>query len=333
MVRARSSAGEHYLDTVGVVGSIPAAPTTVSPARAGGDENRATATTIPTDAAAADEPALESPFELRPAFPGARRTPLVIASPHSGRRYASDFLTLSRLDERALRQSEDSFVDELVSSGPSQGAPLLVAAFPRAYCDVNRERWELDPAMFSDRLPAFCRTDTARVAAGLGTIPRVAGRGEVIHRRPLRFTEAEARIASCWDPYHAALAGLLDTTRADQGACLLLDCHSMPALQRENTSDFVLGDLNGQSCAADVTRCAEDLLVSAGYRVARNDPYAGGYVTSHYGRPDGRVHVLQLEVSRALYLDEATRERSSGFATVERLIAGLIGALSLVSLP
>ena len=268
---------------------------------------------------------------LRPA----RQTiPVVFASPHSGRGYPDELLAASRLDALGLRRSEDSFVDELFAAAPEYGAPLLAATFPRAWCDANREPWELDPAMFADRLPAWVNTSSARVGAGLGTIARVVASGEAIYRDKLSFADAERRIRTCWRPFHDELAKLIEETRAEFGQCLLIDCHSMPTHGHTGrtgtrTADFVLGDAHGTACAPQFARQVETLLSELGFNVRRNDPYAGGYITRHYGRPREGVHALQIEIARELYMDEARIERLPRFATlqygVSRFIAGLAG--------
>ena len=191
--------------------------------------------------------------------PHRRTTPLVFASPHSGRLYPEDFVAAARLDPLALRRSEDGFVDELFAAAPDLGAPLLAATFPRVFCDVNREPWELDPGMFDGPLPSWVNTASPRVGAGLGTIARVVASGEAVYRRKLRFEEAEDRIRRYWQPYHAALAALIAETRDEFGFCLLIDCHSMPThpAQAGNPPDFVLGDAHGTACAPRATRLAE----------------------------------------------------------------------------
>ncbi|TCZ56300.1 N-formylglutamate amidohydrolase [Roseicella aquatilis] len=264
--------------------------------------------------------------------PVQRTAPLVFASPHSGRYYPPDFVAAARLDPVALRKSEDGFVDELVAAAPELGAPLLAATFPRVFCDVNREPWELDPGMFDGPLPAWVNTASPRVGAGLGTIARVVATGEAVYRHKLSFAEAEDRIRRYWQPYHAALAALIAETRDQFGMCLLIDCHSMPThpAQAANPPDVVLGDAHGTACAPRATRLAEELLTSLGYRVRRNDPYAGGYVTRHYGRPREGVHALQVEIARPLYMDEARIERLPRMAELQadltRVIAGLLSA-------
>lgn len=255
--------------------------------------------------------------------------PLVLASPHSGSDYPPEFLSAARLDARALRRSEDAFVDELWGAAPALGLPLIAATFPRAWCDPNREPFELDPGMFDAPLPSWVNSASPRVGAGLGTIARVVATGEAIYRRRLSFAEAEARIEGCWKPYHAALGALVEATRARFGQCVLLDCHSMPAhpAQAADPPDVVLGDAHGTSCAPRVTRAVEAGLQRLGYRVRRNDPYAGGYVTRHYGRPRERVHALQIEVSRPLYMDETRIEKHAGFARLRADLTRLLGEL------
>jgi N-formylglutamate deformylase len=262
--------------------------------------------------------------------PARRNTPLVFASPHSGRYYPPDFVAAARLDPVALRRSEDGFVDELFAAAPEFGAPLLAATFPRVFCDVNREPWELDPGMFEGPLPAWVNTASPRVGAGLGTIARVVATGEAVYRHKLRFEEAEDRIRRYWQPYHAALAALIAETRDHFGYCLLIDCHSMPThpAQAGNPPDFVLGDAHGTACAPRATRLAEQVLAGLGYRVRRNDPYAGGYVTRHYGRPREGVHALQVEVARPLYMDEARIERLPRMAALQADLTRLIAALT-----
>ncbi len=246
---------------------------------------------------------------------------MVFSSPHSGRIYAEAFLSSSRLDALTLRRSEDSFVEEIFAAVPAQGGALIAAEFPRAWCDVNRERWELDPAMFEDQLPEWVNTASPRVAAGLGTIARVVSTGAAIYGSRLRFSDAEQRVASCWEPYHATLLGLIERVQAAFGTCLLVDCHSMPVhacSDRRPVPDIVLGDGFGATCTPFLMQHAEAFLKGCGYIVRRNDPYAGGYVTRHYGQPAHRVHAFQVEIARRLYMNEATLEKHAGFERVTR---------------
>ena len=268
---------------------------------------------------------------FRIAFPSRQTAPLVFASPHSGRDYPVSFLESARLDATGLRRSEDCFVDELFEGAVPAGAPLVAATFARAYCDPNREKWELDPAMFDEMLPDWVNTTSARVGAGLGTLARVVASGESIYRRKLSFREAEDRIHTYWEPYHAALRRLLDETRRRFGACLLIDCHSMPTqthAANRSAPDIVLGDAHGTACSSQIVLAAESLLTGLGFSVRRNDPYAGGYVTRHYGRPRERTHALQIELARGLYMDEAKLARRPGFATVQLKLAEFAMGLS-----
>jgi N-formylglutamate deformylase len=267
------------------------------------------------------------------ARPAAQTTPLVFASPHSGRCYPAEFLAASRLDPLGLRRSEDSFVDELFAAATGFGAPLVHATFPRAWCDPNREPWELDPAMFADALPSWVNTTSPRVTAGLGTIARVVASGEAIYRGKLTFAEAERRIETCWKPFHDMVVALVEATRARFGQCVLIDCHSMPSHipvsgRGDRLADIILGDAHGTACAPYLTRFVERRLIDLGYRVRRNDPYAGGFITRHYGRPRDHVHALQIEIARDLYMDEARIERSPAFAGVQRDLSLLIGSLA-----
>ena len=269
------------------------------------------------------------------AMPIRQTTPVLVASPHSGRTYTPEFVASSRLSSETLRRSEDSFVDELFASATDTGMPLLHAEFPRVYCDVNREAWELDPAMFADKLPPWCNVSSARVTAGFGTIARLVSSGEPIYRDRLTFTQAEQRIQTCWQPYHHALGSLIESTRAAYGACLLLDAHSMPSntgasphTDIRRNPDFVLGDAFGTSCAPQITQFVERFLRARGFRVRRNDPYAGGYVTRHYGRPSSHVHVLQVEVCRSLYMDEQRFEKLATFDDLRDHVAALLAALA-----
>ncbi len=263
-------------------------------------------------------------------LPLPQTVPLVFASPHSGRDYPAEFIASTRLDPLRLRRSEDSFVEELFAAAPLHGAPLLAATFPRAYCDPNREPWELDPTMFADALPPWVNTSSARVGAGLGTIARVVASGEPIYAGKLHFAEAEARVHGFWQPFHDNLSDLIGKTRAQFGCCLLIDCHSMPggSLPARTAADFVLGDAHGTACAPRAMRMVEQVLGDLGYVVRRNDPYAGGYITRHYGRPRESVHALQVEINRTLYMDEARIERLPGFALVQERMTALVIAMA-----
>lgn len=276
-------------------------------------------------------PGAPAPFELRRP-PGSSARPLIFASPHSGRVYPAAMMALTDLDAAAIRRSEDAFVDHLIAGGLEFGASLITNRIARAYLDVNREAWELDPAMFEDELPAFARAATARVAAGLGSIARTVGDGREIYRRKLLFAEAEKRIESVHAPWHSALETLVHDIRGRFGKAVIIDWHSMPSAAartgRGEICDFVLGDRYGRSCRGALTEAAAGALETLGYRVARNTPYAGGYTTEHYGRPDEGVEVLQIEINRALYLDEAAVAPGPGFAALKRDLERLFAVLA-----
>lgn len=283
---------------------------------------------------------MQSDYWDRPAFEiiRPRRTvaPVVFNSPHSGRDYPSRFLAMTRLDHLSIRQSEDAFVDELFGRAPALGAPLLRAHFPRAYLDVNREPWELDPQMFDEPLSERMNTTSPRVAAGLGTLARVVAENKPIYRGRLTLDDARMRIEGIYEPYHRALQSLLSEALDAFGVALLIDCHSMPRLARATDRagpDIVLGDRYGTTCASGIVDLVETIFSASGLRVARNRPYAGGYATRTYGRPQHGIHALQIEISRHLYMSEATLERHEGFGivqqAVERLLHTLIGMDSM----
>jgi N-formylglutamate amidohydrolase len=274
--------------------------------------------------------ATTSPFELR--RPAAPILPLVIASPHSGSDYPSEFVAASRLDPQTLRRSEDAFVDEIFAAAPALGAPMLAARFPRAYLDVNREAYELDPTMFADALPDFVNIRSPRVRMGLGTIARVVASGEEIYSAKLCFAAAQQRIVELYHPYHAALRSLVEETVATFGYCLLVDCHSMPSAASgvggRDAADIVLGDCHGAACAPQIVEAARRFLAERGFAVALNAPYAGGFTTGHYGRPRRARHALQIEINRAIYMDERNYQRKPGFPQLAADMAELIGRLA-----
>jgi N-formylglutamate amidohydrolase len=273
--------------------------------------------------------------ELRPPFsvarPGELKVPLVFNSPHSGRIYPSTFLAASRLDAHTLRRSEDAFVEELFGFVTDLGAPLLHAHFPRAYLDVNREPYELDPVLFRDGLPHYANTQSVRVVGGLGTIARIVSESDEIYREPLSVEAALERINRLYTPYHATLASLLLEAKREFGLAVLIDCHSMPsnpvADKGAGRPDFVLGDRFGTSCSGELTRLAASSLEALGYAVALNKPYAGGYITEHYGRPHKAQHVLQIEINRSLYMNETSFEKSAGFDRLRTSLESMVRAL------
>ncbi|MBN8632470.1 MAG: N-formylglutamate amidohydrolase [Rhodobacterales bacterium] len=263
--------------------------------------------------------------------PALRSGPVIFASPHSGRDYPADFLARAVLDTHAIRSSEDAFVDELFDMAPELGAPLLSARMPRAYIDLNRAADELDPAVIEGlvRVP-----HNPRISSGLGVIPRVVAGGRAIYRGKLTLDEAEARIRRVWHPYHEALASLVEEVRAEWGQAVLIDCHSMPheAIEAHTRPgqprpEVVLGDRYGATAGREVMERVEAAFAGAGLRVGRNAPFAGAYVAQAYGRPSRGVHVVQVEIDRALYMDEVRVERLAGFGGFRELIAGVVAEL------
>jgi N-formylglutamate deformylase len=227
-------------------------------------------------------------------------------------------LLASRLDLATLRRSEDSFVGELVEGVVARGHPVVRAHFPRCYVDVNREPYELDPRMFEGRLPSFANTRSMRVAGGLGTVARVVGDAQEIYDQRISVAEALRRIEELYKPYHRALRRVFMRLQRDFGAAILVDCHSMPSTtgnrDERPRADLVLGDRYGTSCVGIVPETIEQCMRGFGYSVSRNKPYAGGFITEHYGNPTTGLHAIQLEINRALYMDERRYERSASFS-------------------
>ena len=261
---------------------------------------------------------LDPPFEILE--PAELRGPVVFNSPHSGSVYPGTFLAATRLDVATLRRSEDSFVDQLSLGVVERGFPLMRAHFPRCYVDVNREPYELDPRMFDGRLPSFANTRSMRVAGGLGTVARVVGDAQEIYGQRIPVDDAMRRIEGLYKPYHRALRRLFTRVHRDFGSAILVDCHSMPSnagsKDERPRADIVLGDRYGTSCVPVVAEVIETTLRARGYVVSRNKPYAGGFITEHYGNPAAGLHAIQLELNRALYMDERRHERSASFDDV-----------------
>jgi N-formylglutamate amidohydrolase len=265
--------------------------------------------------------------------PAELAVPLVFSSPHSGRHYPAGFIDSSRLPPERLRRSEDAYVEELFEGVTTLGAPLLAARFPRAFLDLNREPFELDPDLFEDALPAFANTRSLRVQGGLGTIARVVGEAEEIYRRRLTVAEGLMRIEQLYWPYHSQLSHLIERTRRRFGLAVLIDCHSMPSGEPTEgagggRAQFVLGDRFGSACAPELTRFVESCLKGMGYEVALNRPYAGGYITEHYGAPAQGVHALQLEINRALFTDESRLTLTGGFEPLRVQLMHLVEAMA-----
>ncbi|GAA0870494.1 N-formylglutamate amidohydrolase [Brevundimonas basaltis] len=268
----------------------------------------------------------EAPFILRaPATPG----PFVFASPHSGDIYPGDMGTAAGLGRASLRSAEDALVDRLIAPGQARGATLLLGLMGRAWVDLNRDPDDLDPVLIEG---LDGRTASPRAAAGYGVIPRLTGDGRPLYGRRLGADEAAARIARVHAPYHAALDGLMRAAHARHGAAFLVDWHSMPARATQGVGgargpDVVLGDRHGASCTADLTRQLRRAFEALGWRVALNQPYSGGWTTQRWGRPDDGFHAVQIELNRALYLDETTMEPGVGWSRCAAGVARVIEAL------
>ncbi len=269
------------------------------------------------------------PFKLLE--PGTYASPAVFSSPHSGARYPADFLATADLDPMEIRSSEDAHVDRLFASAPDYGAPLLAAMLPRAYVDLNRSADELDPALVSG---AQRRGANPRVSAGLGVIPRVVAEGRPIRSGKIPMREALKRLRLAYHPYHDQLDALLRAQREVFGMAILFDCHSMPhdalssaPLVRGQRPDVILGDRFGAACARWIIDEVAALFAANGFIVARNAPFAGGFITQHYGRPSRGIHALQVEIDRALYMDERTLALRPDIDHLEsrltRVIAGM----------
>lgn len=266
------------------------------------------------------------PFKIH--RPTAWRIPFVFASPHSGRLYPAGFAAQSRLDALSLRRSEDAYADALFSGTVELGAPMIAARFPRAFLDANRAPGELDAAMFDGALTVRVDTPNARVNAGLGVIPRIVRDGAEIYRGKLHPRDAAERLSRLHAPYHSALARLMEETLARFGVAILIDCHTMPSAA--SVPDVVLGDRFGVAAAPMLMRLAESAFERAGFSVARNTPYAGGYTTHLYGRREGHTHALQVEINRRLYLDEDRVELGPNFELVQaRLSRALVEVASI----
>ncbi|MGR3455634.1 N-formylglutamate amidohydrolase [Pseudooceanicola sp.] len=260
--------------------------------------------------------------------PDQQTTSVVFSSPHSGRDYPRDFLRASVLDDSSIRSSEDAFVDDLFAAAVEFGAPLLAARVPRAFVDLNRSADELDPALVEGVRRS---SHNPRITSGLGVIPRVVSNGRAIYRGKMPLAEARARIDACWRPYHAALQAQLDITNRTFGEVILIDCHSMPheavdciARAGAKRPDVVIGDRFGASADGAIVDRVEEAFSAAGLHVIRNAPFAGAYVTQHYGRPSRRQHAIQIEIDRSIYMNEQMIRPNANFEPFRRLIRSVI---------
>lgn len=274
----------------------------------------------------------KNPVEIN--YPEDWSLPVVFSSPHSGSYYPDSFLKQTCLDILSLRQSEDFLVDELFSAAPQCGAPLIKSNYPRAYCDPNRQAYELDPDMFNGPLPKQVITCSTRISAGIGTIPKVVSAGTNIYSSLLTFEEAVTRLNLCYFPYHAALKKLLADGVKKFGKILLIDCHSMPTFNTKRTrprlADFILGDRYGSTCPSKYSAHIAKKLSSFGHSVAYNSPYAGGFITQHYGKMNKNIHALQIEVNRDLYMQQCSVTATDDMPELKRQLSEMIGNINTV---
>lgn len=291
--------------------------------------------------------AYPNPFRRHEPLTDSNVIPLLVTSPHSGVYYPQSFVDASRLDAHALRQSEDMYVEALFASAVEHGAQMICAHYPRAFVDLNRAENEIDPILLDQTIPAHQDHNSPRVKAGLGTIPRIVAEDTPIYNGPISADEVQLRLRDIYQPFHQQLASTLDQYRADHGRAVLIDAHSMPsqAVQYKDRSpnrsrkfydseaqagsiDIVLGDRNGKSCAPGLTETVRDHFKQSGLHVTLNKPYAGGFITQQYGRPESNQHALQIEINRALYMNEVSYEKTANFYDLQNLIDSLLGSLA-----
>ncbi len=264
--------------------------------------------------------------------------PLIFDSPHSGTHYPADFNYSCAF--QTLEKAEDQYVDDLFAAAPDYNAPLLRALFPRSYLDVNRAHNDIDPELFDgdwpyDDMPI---DPTNRSYAGIGLIRRLISPNEPVYAELLSPKEIKSRIETYYRPYHDVLENIIDGAHKNYGQVWHVNCHSMPsktlgaslknsALGRVNPyiqPDFVLGDRDGTSCDLDFTHSIRDHLKSKGYIVAINNPYKGVELVERYSTPSIGRHSLQIEISKALYLNEETHQKSKNYEKLKADITGLI---------
>lgn len=249
---------------------------------------------------------------------------IIFASAHSGSIYPDAFIERTDLAIKQLRRNEDAFITNLFSPAPDLGAPLIEANFPRCFVDVNRA---------SNELPSFWQTDgkiiSSRAEIGMGVVPTMLSETINIYSEPLSLTAAKIRIKDLYHPYHDALLGLIDEARSLFGKVLLIDCHSMPGFNSMGSrrSDIILGDRFGKSCSSEIVMLIEKLFQDLGYSVSRNYPYAGGFVTKHYGKPYESANALQIEINRDLYLNPITMDKKPGFTALAKNISLIIHSI------
>jgi N-formylglutamate amidohydrolase len=262
--------------------------------------------------------------------PAGRALPLVFDSPHSGRDYPEDFGHAVPVE--LLRRAEDAFVDELIEGAPEHGAMLLQALFPRSYIDPNRHEHEVDPAMLGEPWPHPILA-SEKADMGLGLVRRLIKGNVDIYDRHLTVEEVLARIEGFHRPYVTELERLLDAAHAAHGVAWHINCHSMRSAGRRRgqpipRADIVLGDRDGTSCGPTFTAFVAEVVRDLGYRVALNDPFKGAELVARFGRPDEGRHSLQIEINRALYMDEDRIEKRADFAAFKQDMDRLVAAIA-----
>lgn len=263
-----------------------------------------------------------------------RPSRVVFSFPHSGRYYPESFIQQARPKGIRLRQSEDAYIDEMAGFGPDLPVHGLRTHYPRAFIDVNRNPLELDRRLIRGDLPKGALSQSSRVRAGYGVVARCLSAEDDIYSGHLDMSEVQRRIELIHKPYHQALTQILSEARRVQGQALLIDCHSMPSASvmgvhgGGKAPDVVLGTLHGESCSPSLTRKVREHFEKAGLSVTMNKPFAGGYILEQYGRPADGVEAVQIEINRALYMDEATLEKHDGFDRLSDLLQALTTELN-----
>ena len=273
----------------------------------------------------------DPPCEIRgPRVPG---VPLVLDSPHSGRRFPADFNAI--VSEWDLRAAEDCYIDELYAAAPEFGVPLLAAHFPRSYLDPNRHAGDVDAELIDGDWPHEYRP-SGKAKIGKSLVWRTLEDGRPIYARRLAVQEVRGRIERYHAPYHASLVGLLDNAHARFGCVYHINCHSMRAVAGKMSedgegrprADFVLGDRDGTTCEPGFTEAVRAVLAGMGYDVKVNDPYKGVELVRAYSDPRAHRHSLQIEINKRLYMDETTLAGNAGFSALQKNLVRLIEALA-----
>ena len=258
--------------------------------------------------------------------------PIVLDSPHSGNTYPEDFR--HSCEVRALRNTEDMYVDELWNFAVGLGASLVQARFPRSYVDVNRAIDEIDEALLDAPWPGPVNAGP-KVRLGKGLVWRMLDDGTSIYDRLLTVSEVQARIDQYWTPYHQGLDHAIALAKERYGFVFHINCHSMPAVAQAYSTaypglvhaDFVLGDRDGSSADPRFIHWIEQFLRARGYSVSVNHPYKGVEIVRKHGQPAQHQHSVQLEINKRLYMNESTLERHSGFSTLQGVVRELLQAL------